>query len=107
MSRAHRSTGVSRFPPAFGRIVGRMDLGKSLERSLNWLSTPRYLPGRLEMETKRGKRLELEVVSFSIRMPIAGGAMLKLPVFLMVMPAGSSPVDGSQARSDRDDSEAV
>jgi hypothetical protein len=33
--------------------------------------------------------------------------MLKLPVFLMVMPAGSSPVDGSQARSDRDDSEAV
>ena len=82
---------------------------ESIERGLDWLSTPKRLPGRLEMETQRGRRLELEVVSFAIRMPIAGGVLLRLPVFMMVMPVGSSPIQGSRlhAPSEEDDDEPV
>jgi hypothetical protein len=79
-----------------------MNLGKSIERGLDWLATPRRLPGRLEMETQRGKRMEVEVVSFALRMPIAGGVTMRLPIFLRVMPAGSSPIEGSHARSEQD-----
>ncbi|SKV98005.1 Uncharacterised protein [Mycobacteroides abscessus subsp. massiliense] len=50
------------------------------------------------METRRGKRLELEVVSVAIRLPILNGAVVRLPVFVMLMPAGSSPIEGTQAR---------
>ena len=85
----------------FRGIVGRMNLVESIERGLDWLSAPKRLPGRLEMETQRGRRLELEVVSLTIRMPV-GGVVLKLPVFMTVLPAGSSPVEGSHARSDHD-----
>ena len=79
-----------------------MNLVESIERSLDWLSTPKHLPGRLEMQTQRGKRLELEIVSFAIRVPIPGGAMLRIPVFMMIMPIGSSPIEGSHARSEQD-----
>lgn len=78
-----------------------MNLVESIERGLDWLAEPKRLPGRLEMETQRGKRLELEVVSFALRMPIAGVTM-RIPVFLMVMPAGASPLEGSHARTDLD-----
>lgn len=88
-------------------IVGCMNLVESIERGLDWLSTPKRLPGRLEMETQRGKRLELEVVSFAIRMPIAGGVLLRFPVFMMVMPVGSSPIQGSHVRSEQDSDEPV
>lgn len=79
-----------------------MNLVQAIERGLKWLSTPRHLPGRLEMQTQRGKRLEMEVVSYTIRVPIPGGAVVSLPVFVMIMPAGSSPIDGSHVRSDGD-----
>ena len=75
-----------------------MNVVESIERGLDWLATPRQLPGRLEMETRRGKRLELEVVSVAIRLPILNGAVVRLPVFVMLMPAGSSPLEGTQAR---------
>ncbi|MUM16832.1 hypothetical protein FZI91_05485 [Mycobacterium sp. CBMA271] len=78
-----------------------MNVVESIERGLDWLATPRHLPGRLEMETRRGRRLELEVVSLAIRLPIGDGAVVRIPVFMMVMPAGSSPIDGSQARSEQ------
>ncbi|MBA0046083.1 hypothetical protein [Mycobacterium sp. NPDC050853] len=80
-----------------------MNVVDSIERGLDWLATPRHLPGRLEMETRRGRRLELEVVSLAIRMPIAGGVMVRIPVFMMLMPAGSSPIEGSHARSEHPD----
>ncbi|EHI13633.1 hypothetical protein [Mycolicibacterium thermoresistibile] len=73
-----------------------MNLVESLERGLSWLASPKRLPGRLEMETQRGKRLELEVVSFAIRAPMAG-VTLRIPLFVMLMPRGSSPIDGSEA----------
>ncbi len=76
-----------------------MNLVQSFERGLNWLSSPKQLPGRLEMDTQRGKRLEMEVVSWAVRLPIAG-AMVRVPVFMMIMPAGSSPVQGTRAQSD-------
>jgi hypothetical protein len=79
-----------------------MNLAESIERGLDWLATPRVLPGRLEMETQRGKRMEVEVVSFALRMPIAGGVTMRIPVFLRVMQAGSSPIEGSHARSEQD-----
>ncbi len=41
-----------------------MNLLESIERGLDWLATPKRLPGHLEMETQRGRRLELEVVSW-------------------------------------------
>ena len=75
-----------------------MNVVESIERGLDWLATPRQLPGRLEMVTRRGKRLELEVVSVAIRLPILNGAVVRLPVFVMLMPAGSSPIEGTQAR---------
>ena len=75
-----------------------MNVVESIERGLDWLATPRQLTGRLEMETRRGKRLELEVVSVAIRLPILNGAVVRLPVFVMLMPAGSSPIEGTQAR---------
>ncbi|ANO05897.1 hypothetical protein [Mycobacteroides immunogenum] len=80
-----------------------MNVVESIERGLDWLSTPKRLPGRLEMETRRGRRLELEVVSVAIRLPIITGAMLRLPVFVMLMPAGSSPIEGTHARADQPD----
>jgi hypothetical protein len=73
-----------------------MSLLESIERGLDWLATPKRLSGHLEMETQRGKRLELEVVSLAIRMPVGGGVKLKLPVFVMVVPAGSSALQSSQ-----------
>jgi hypothetical protein len=79
-----------------------MNLVESIERTLDWLSTPKYLPGRLEMQTQRGKRLEMEIVSLTIRVPIPGGAKLRIPVFMMIMPIGSSPIEGSHARSEQD-----
>ncbi|WP_051073691.1 hypothetical protein [Mycobacterium sp. JS623] len=84
-----------------------MNLVESIERGLDWLSTPKRLPGRLEMETQRGRRLELEVVSFAIRMPIAGGVLVRLPVFMMIMPVGSSPVRGSRTHPEQDDDASV
>jgi hypothetical protein len=80
-----------------------MGLVQSIERGLEWLSTPRWIPGRMEMETKRGKRLELEIVSFTVRVPIRGGAKLTLPVFVAIMPVGSSPIEGTHVRSEQDE----
>ena len=73
-----------------------MNLVESIERGLEWLSRPRWIPGRLEMETQRGRRLEVEIVSFTVRVPIASGAKVSVPVFLRIMPAGSSPLQGSR-----------
>lgn len=78
-----------------------MNVVESIERGLDWLATPRHLPGRLEMETRRGRRLELEVVSVAIRLPILTGAVLRLPVFVMLMPAGSSPIAGTDVRAEQ------
>lgn len=80
-----------------------MNLVQSIERGLEWLSTPRWIPGRLEMETQRGKRLEMEIVSYSMRVPIPGGAVVRIPVFIAIMPAGSSPIQGSRVPSNRND----
>lgn len=77
-----------------------MNLVRTIERGLDWLATPKQLPGRLEMETQRGKRLELEVVSFAVRMPVAGGTVVRVPLFFMVMPRGSSPIEGTQVSTD-------
>lgn len=80
-----------------------MSLVEPFERALDWLRTPKRLPGRLEMETQRGRRLELEVVSFTMRAPIAGGAVLRIPVFIMVLPRGSSPGPEAQAHPEQHD----
>ncbi len=74
---------------------------ESIERGLDWLKSPKYLPGRLEMETQRGRRLELEIISFRLRLPI-GGVVLKFPVFMMFMPVGSSPIHGTPPHSEHD-----
>ncbi|BBX04048.1 hypothetical protein BST36_25450 [Mycolicibacterium moriokaense] len=79
-----------------------MNLVESIERGLAWLSTPRWIPGRLEMETKRGQRLELEIVSFRMRVPIPGGAVVRVPLFIALMPAGSSPIQGDDGPSGED-----
>ncbi|MBU8814608.1 hypothetical protein KL864_01610 [Mycolicibacterium goodii] len=80
-----------------------MNLVRTIERGLEWLATPKQLPGRLEMETQRGKRLELEIVSFAVRMPVAGGTVVRVPLFFMVMPRGSSPIEGTHASTDDGD----
>jgi hypothetical protein len=80
-----------------------MKLVESIERGLEWLSTPRWIPGRLEMETQRGKRLEIEVVSFAMRVPIPGGAVVRIPVFVAIMPAGSSPIQSARVPSEQND----
>lgn len=80
-----------------------MTLVESIERGLDWLARPRWIPGRLEMETQRGKRLELEVVSFRMRVPIRGGAVVRIPVFVAIMPAGSSPIQGAQVATEEND----
>ncbi|CPZ44617.1 Hypothetical protein ERS075648_03086 [Mycobacteroides abscessus] len=53
------------------------------------------------METRRGRRLELEVVSVAIRLPILSGAVVRLPVFVMLMPAGSSPISGTDVTAEQ------
>ncbi|MGO4442781.1 hypothetical protein AB4Z42_05440 [Mycobacterium sp. 2YAF39] len=78
-----------------------MSLVESIERGLAWLSTPRWIPGRMEMETRRGKRLELEIISFTVRVPVPGGAKLTLPVFVAILPVGSSPIEGTHVRSEQ------
>lgn len=79
-----------------------MSLVESIERGLDWLSSSKRFPGRLEMQTQRGRRLEIEVVSFAVRIPIPGGAKLSIPVFVMIMPIGSSPIEGSRVHSQQD-----
>jgi hypothetical protein len=79
-----------------------MKLVESIERGLEWLSTPRWISGRLEMETQRGKRLEMEIVSYSMRVPIRG-AVVRIPVFIAIMPAGSSPIQGAQVATEQND----
>jgi hypothetical protein len=81
-------------------IVRRMNLVESIERGLDWLAAPKHLPGRLEMQTQRGRRLELEVVSVAIGMPKTNGGMLRIPVFVMIMPVGSSPIQEAAVRAD-------
>ncbi|CAJ1587146.1 hypothetical protein [[Mycobacterium] wendilense] len=76
-----------------------MNLVESIERGLDWLAAPKRLPGRLEMETQRGRRLELEVVSFTVRAPV-GGVTVKIPLFMMVLPRGTSPGSAAQDRPD-------
>lgn len=80
-----------------------MNLLESIERGLDWLATPKRLPGHLKMETQRGKRLEIEVVSLAVRMPVGGGVKLRVPVFVMIMPAGSSALQSSQDPTEADD----
>jgi hypothetical protein len=94
------SVRAHRFGVVPARIVVDMNLVQTIERGLDWLAAPKRLPGRLEMETQRGKRLELEVVSFTVRMPIAGGAVVRVPLFFMLMPRGSSPIEGTHANVD-------
>ncbi|MCV7298531.1 hypothetical protein H7J93_02630 [Mycobacterium barrassiae] len=79
-----------------------MNLVESIERGLAWLSKPRWIPGRLEMETRRGQRLELEIVSFRMRVPIPGGAVVQVPLFIALMPAGSSPIQATGEPSGQD-----
>ncbi|AEV70937.1 hypothetical protein MycrhN_0294 [Mycolicibacterium rhodesiae NBB3] len=79
-----------------------MNLVESIERGLEWLSKPRWIPGRLEMETQRGKRLELEIVSFTVRVPIPSGAKVRIPIFVAIMPVGSSPIQGSRVPTRQD-----
>jgi hypothetical protein len=97
-----RIVDLDNFRTLLGGYNRVMNLVESIERGLDWLSTPKSLPGRLEMQTQRGRRLEMEVVSFAIRVPIASGAMVRIPVFMMIMPVGSSPIRGSQARTEHD-----
>ncbi|MFN8042489.1 MAG: hypothetical protein U0S13_03945 [Mycobacterium sp.] len=72
---------------------------ESIERGLDWLARPKYLPGRLEMETQRGQRLALEIVSFKLRVPI-GNLVLKFPVFMMIMPVDASRIRRPQSGPD-------
>ncbi len=74
---------------------------ESIERGLDWLARPKYLPGRLEMETQRGRRLAMELVSFKLRVPI-GGLVLKFPVFVFIMPVDASRMPRTHSDSDRD-----
>lgn len=85
-------------------IVETMNL-EAIERGLDWLATPKYLPGRLEMETQRGQRLALEIISFKLRVPI-GNLVLKFPVFMMIMPVEASRIPRAQSAADRDTRDA-
>lgn len=80
--------------------ISAMNL-ESIERGLDWLKSPKYLPGRLEMETQRGRRLELEIISYKLRVPIAG-LVLKFPIFMIFLPAGASPIHGTPPHSEHD-----
>jgi hypothetical protein len=44
----------------------------------------------------------MEIVSYTMRVPIPGGAMVRIPVFIAIMPAGSSPIQGSRVPSQQD-----
>ena len=84
-------------------MIGRMRLGDVINRGLDWLATPRYLPGRLEMETCRGQRWEVEVVSFALRFPVANGGSIRLPVFVTLWPRGTSAVPATISPPERRD----
>ncbi|MCV7410728.1 hypothetical protein AWC05_02065 [Mycobacterium florentinum] len=68
-----------------------MNLVESIHRGLNWLATPHYLEPHLEMETRPigHTPLEMEIVYCAFA---GGGATLKFPVTMMILPAGASPV---------------
>lgn len=51
------------------------------------------------METQRGQRLALEIVSFKLRVPI-GNLVLKFPVFMMIMPVDASRIRRPQSGPD-------
>lgn len=56
---------------------------------LEWLRTPRYLRTRLMMEKQPIRNLEIETVFLEIS---HGGALLRLPVMLMLLPKSARPL---------------
>ncbi|BBY24017.1 hypothetical protein [Mycobacterium stomatepiae] len=68
-----------------------MNLVESIQRGISWLATPHYLNPHLEMQTRPIGRtaLEMEIVSCAFA---GGGATLKFPVAMLILPAGASPV---------------
>jgi hypothetical protein len=75
------------------------DLVGSIGRSIT-----RLRETRLDLQTQplREMRLEVQIVFFAIKTPIAGGRTLKLPALVMLRRVGSSEIRSADASPEKD-----
>lgn len=75
------------------------DLVGSIGRSLT-----RLRETRLDLQTTplREMRLEMQIVFFAIKTPIAGGRTLKIPALMMIRRVGSSEIRPADASAEDD-----
>jgi hypothetical protein len=75
------------------------DLVGSIGRGLT-----RLRETRLDLRTTplREMRVEMQIVFFAIKTPIAGGRTLKIPALLMIRRVGSSDVQRADVEQDTD-----
>ena len=75
------------------------DLVGSIGRSLT-----RLRETRLDLQTQplREMRLEMQIVFFAIKTPLAGGRTLKIPALMMIRRMGSSEIRPADAGSEKD-----
>jgi hypothetical protein len=66
---------------------GPKDLVGSIERGLTRLRQTRF---DLQTQPLREMRLEMQIVFFAIKTPLAGGRTLKIPALMMLRRVGSS-----------------
>jgi hypothetical protein len=83
-------------PAPHGKVVrmasevenpGPKDLVGSIERGLTRLRQTRF---DLQTQPLREMRLEMQIVFFAIKTPLAGGRTLKIPALMMLRRVGSS-----------------
>jgi hypothetical protein len=75
------------------------DLVGSIGRSLT-----RLRETRLDLQTQplREMRLEMQIVFFAIKTPLAGGRTLKIPALMMIRRMGSSEIRPAGGGSEKD-----
>jgi hypothetical protein len=69
---------------------GPKDLVQSIGRGLARLRETRW---DLQTQPLREMRLEMQIVFFAIKTPIAGNRTLRIPALMMIKRVGSSPIE--------------
>ncbi|SPM39785.1 hypothetical protein K875_02364 [Mycobacterium numidiamassiliense] len=78
---------------------GPKDLVGSIGRSLTRLRETRF---DLKTQPLREMRLEMQIVFFAIKTPLAGGRTLKIPALVMLRRLGSSEIQSRDGVTEGD-----
>jgi len=78
---------------------GPKDLVGSIGRGLARMRETRW---DLQTQPLREMRLEMQIVFFAIKTPIAGGRTLRIPALMMIKRVESSPIEQLEASPEPD-----